>query len=58
MFMDPDPETARAFFRDKPRAQVDKQMTVAEAVAAVRPRRPLRRVGRVRHEPHRDCRDP
>ncbi|MGO8752667.1 MAG: CoA transferase subunit A [Thermoguttaceae bacterium] len=32
MFMDPDPETARAFFRDKPRAQVDKQMTVAEAV--------------------------
>ncbi len=32
MFMDPDPETARAFFRDKPRAQVDKRMTVAEAV--------------------------
>jgi glutaconate CoA-transferase, subunit A len=33
LFMDPDPEAARAFFKNKPRAQVDKVMTVAEAVA-------------------------
>jgi glutaconate CoA-transferase subunit A len=32
LFMDPDPETARAFFRNKSRAQADKVMTVAEAV--------------------------
>jgi glutaconate CoA-transferase subunit A len=31
--MDPDPEAARAFFRDKLRAQVNKVMTVAEAVS-------------------------
>jgi glutaconate CoA-transferase subunit A len=33
LFMDPDPETARAFFRSKPRAQSNKVMTVPEAVA-------------------------
>lgn len=33
LFMDPDPEAARAFFRDKPRAQADKVMTVAAAVS-------------------------
>jgi glutaconate CoA-transferase subunit A len=33
LFMDPDPERARAFFRDKPRALADKRMSVAEAVA-------------------------
>jgi glutaconate CoA-transferase subunit A len=33
LFMDPDPEAARAFFRGKPRALVDKVATVAEAVA-------------------------
>ncbi len=31
--MNPDPEAARAFFRDKPRAQTNKVMTVAEAVS-------------------------
>ena len=32
LFMDPDPEAARAFFREKSRAQTDKVLTVAEAV--------------------------
>lgn len=33
LFMNPDPEAARAFFRDKPRAQTNKVMTVGEAVS-------------------------
>jgi len=33
LFMDPDPEAARAFFRNKPRAQTNKVTTVAEAVS-------------------------
>jgi glutaconate CoA-transferase subunit A len=32
MFMDPDPDKAREFFRKKPRAMVDKRMTEKEAV--------------------------
>lgn len=32
LFMDPDPDEAREFFRDKPRAMVDKRMSVKEAV--------------------------
>ncbi len=28
LFMDPDPDKARAFFREKSRAMVDKRMTV------------------------------
>lgn len=33
MFTDPDPDAARAFFRDKPRALVSKVMSVKEAVS-------------------------
>lgn len=33
LFMSPDPEMARAFFQKKPRAQVNKVMTVTEAVS-------------------------
>lgn len=33
LFMPPDVEAARAYFRDKPRALVDKRMSVREAVA-------------------------
>ena len=33
LFMDPDPEAARAFFRDKSRALTDKVMSVQEAVS-------------------------
>ena len=32
LFMDPDPDKARAFFREKSRAMVDKRMTVKQAV--------------------------
>jgi hypothetical protein len=32
LFMDPDPDKAREFFRDKSRAMVDKRMTEKEAV--------------------------
>ena len=32
VFMDPDPDKAREFFRKKPRAMVDKRMTEKEAV--------------------------
>jgi glutaconate CoA-transferase subunit A len=32
LFMDPDPDKAREFFRNKPRAMVDKRMTEKEAV--------------------------
>jgi glutaconate CoA-transferase subunit A len=32
LFMDPDPDKARAFFREKSRAMVDKRMTAREAV--------------------------
>ncbi len=32
IFMDPDPDKAREFFRKKPRAMVDKRMTEKEAV--------------------------
>jgi glutaconate CoA-transferase, subunit A len=32
LFMDPDPDKARDFFRTKPRAMVDKRMTVQEVV--------------------------
>ncbi len=32
LFMDPDPDKARAFFRTKKRAMVNKLMTVREAV--------------------------
>lgn len=32
LFMDPDPDAAREFYRTKPRAMVDKRMTVKEAV--------------------------
>lgn len=33
LFMDPDPDKAREFFRNKPRAMVDKRMSEKEAVA-------------------------
>ena len=32
LFMDPDPDKARDFFREKTRAMVDKRMTEKEAV--------------------------
>jgi len=32
LFMDPDPDKAREFFRKKPRAMTDKRMTEKEAV--------------------------
>jgi len=32
VFMDPDPDKAREFFRTKPRAMIDKRMTEKEVV--------------------------
>jgi glutaconate CoA-transferase, subunit A len=37
LFMDPDPDAARNFFRQKPRAMVDKRMTAKEAVEKLVP---------------------